>query len=232
MIKIIVLFASKSTTKMTTGSWLIVNFFVFCLILGVLKSVLEERKKSNAIKEAKRLLKNRNPHKTSFLKKIYANRNHIEQYDIQKELCSIDYMSGREFEFWCADLLRRVGMTEVYVTPQSNDQGADIIAYNGGDKCAIQCKCYSSSLGNKPIQQVHAAKSYYRCYMAYVMTNSQFTKGAIDAAKATGVRLIDRAELIVYMKEANRRSWLSSRAYKKSVRKAKRQERKLKKQTK
>ena len=107
--------------------------------------------------------------------------------DIQTELYNIDCMTGREFEFWCASLLENLGYRDVQVTPASNDQGADIIAFDGENRCAFQCKRYDSDLGNTPVQEVYAAKAMYGCSVAYVLTNSHFTVGARQLAEATDV---------------------------------------------
>ena len=121
-------------------------------------------------------------------------------YNSQKKysgisLADVDLMDGHDFEHYCADLLRYAGFTDITVTRGSGDQGADIIAYKDGEKYAIQCKRQNKSLGNKPIQEVFAGKAFYGCTSAAVMTNRDFTQGAIQAARATGVLLWDRDEL-------------------------------------
>lgn len=108
----------------------------------------------------------------------------------------IDNMEGHEFEYWCADILRRNGYCNVTVTRGSGDQGVDVLAERGGIKYAVQCKRYSSDLSNTPIQEVYAGKDFYGCQIGVVMTNSHFTKGARELAEKTGVLLWDREELI------------------------------------
>lgn len=108
---------------------------------------------------------------------------------------NFDNMDGHSFEEFCADILRRNGYDGVTVTPGSGDQGVDIIAEKDKTKYAIQCKRYSSDLGNTPIQEVNAGKVIYGCHVACVLTNRYFTQGAKDAARATGVVLWDRDTL-------------------------------------
>ena len=105
---------------------------------------------------------------------------------------NIDNMDGHKFEYFCADLLRKNGFSDVSVTPGSGDQGVDILAEKEGIKYAIQCKNYTSKLSNTPVQEVNAGKTFYRCHVGVVMTNSTFTPGAKELAKATGVLLWDR----------------------------------------
>ena len=130
----------------------------------------------------------RTPKKYSF-ENTYDNDNDFDA------VTPIDGMDGHEFEYFCADLLRKDGFSEVSVTKGSGDQGVDILAKKGGVKYAIQCKNYSSALGNTPVQEVNAGKTYYNCHVGVVMTNSIFTSGAKDLAQATGVLLWDRAFL-------------------------------------
>lgn len=115
--------------------------------------------------------------------------------DTEYELSRIDSMGGTEFEQWCADLLEKNGFSIIQVTKQSGDQGADVIAQKDGIRYAIQCKRYSSDPGNKPVQEVNTGKMVYHCQIGVVMTNRYFTKGAKEAAEATGVLLWDRDAL-------------------------------------
>lgn len=117
------------------------------------------------------------------------------KFNIPNPMYAIDQMEGHVFEGWCADLLKKSGFTDVEVTKGSGDQGVDVIAVKDGIRYAIQCKCYSSDLGNKPVQEVHAGKVMYKCQVGVVMTNRHFTAGAKELADATGVLLWDRDKL-------------------------------------
>ena len=122
--------------------------------------------------------------------------------DIEEILFSIDCMEGYEFEYFCSDLLAKNGFADVKVTQKSGDQGVDILAVKDELKYAIQCKNYSSHLGNTPIQEVCAGKMFYQCHIAAVITNSTFTAGAKELAEATGVLLWDRTALEKLIKNA------------------------------
>lgn len=116
------------------------------------------------------------------------------------DLTLVDLMDGQEFERWCAALLRQNGYTDVELTTVSGDQGVDILAQKDGIRFAIQCKCYSSDIGNSPVQEVTTGKVIYRCQIGAVMTNRYFTAGAKTAAEATGTLLWDRDKLREMMK--------------------------------
>lgn len=130
---------------------------------------------------------------------------------VDSELEKIDDMDGHTFEHWCADLLKKAGFQDVEVTQGSGDQGVDILALKDGIKYAIQCKCYSSDLGNKPVQEVNTGKTIYRCQIGAVMTNRYFTAGGKEAAEATGVLLWDRDKLESMLKQAYWQNYSSYR---------------------
>lgn len=102
-----------------------------------------------------------------------------------------DDMEGVEFENYCAELLEAKGFENVETTPPSHDYGIDIIADKDGISYAIQCKCYSDSIGIRAIQEAYAGKDYYDSMVAVVMTNQNFTKNAVEFAKKLNVVLWD-----------------------------------------
>lgn len=104
-------------------------------------------------------------------------------------LCNIK--DGIQFEFFCANLLLNSGFQSAEVTQASNDYGVDIVAVKDDIRYAVQCKYYSNSIGNSAIQEIYAGKEYYDCHVAVVMTNSYFTKNAIELAKKNKVLLWD-----------------------------------------
>lgn len=106
-----------------------------------------------------------------------------------------DTLSGVEFEKYCAHILLHNKLKNIKITPQSGDHGIDILAEKDGISYAIQCKCYSSNVGNSAIQQAHTGKSLYHKDIAVVITNHYFTSQAIEEAKELGVKLWDRDKL-------------------------------------
>lgn len=106
-----------------------------------------------------------------------------------------DSMEGHDFEYFCADLLRQNGFSSVTVTQGSGDHGIDILAEKDDITYAIQCKCYSSNIGNAAVQQAHTGKSLYKRDVAVVITNRYFTPQATEEAHHLGVKLWDRNKL-------------------------------------
>lgn len=119
-------------------------------------------------------------------------------------LHSVDLLSGLGFERWCAQLLRLLGFSDIDLTKASGDQGVDIVAVKDDVRYAFQCKCYSSDIGNHPIQEVHAGKIIYHCHVGVVITNRYFTSGAKELAKATGTLLWDRDKLKSIIREVRK----------------------------
>ena len=115
--------------------------------------------------------------------------------DVAAELAEIDEMTGLEFEQYAADLFEKLEYENVTVTGSSHDQGADIIMERDGVRFAVQCKVYSTRLGNTPVQEIVAAREFYGCHVGVVITNSYFTDFAVDLAKANRVLLWDRVHL-------------------------------------
>ena len=126
------------------------------------------------------------------------------------DMAHIDEMDGHEFEHFTAELLRKLGYQNVEVTRGSGDQGVDVLAEKEGVRYAVQCKCYSSDLGNTPVQEVNTGKVIYHCHVGVVVTNRYFTSGAKEAAKATGVLLWDRDKLHELITQAELRTQSAS----------------------
>ncbi len=113
---------------------------------------------------------------------IFHNKKHYEWDD----------MEGHEFEYFCADLLKRRGFQDVKVTKGSGDFGIDILAERDGISYGIQCKNYTAPIGVKAVQEVYAGRDYYDCMVGVVMSNQYFTGPAVEAAKKLKIVLWDR----------------------------------------
>lgn len=121
-----------------------------------------------------------------------------------KTMEQIDAMDGHAFEHYIAELLKKIGYQNVSVAPGSGDQGVDVLAELNGVKYAIQCKNYSSALGNTPVQEVSAGKEFYGCHVGVVVTNNYFTRGGTELADRVKVILWDRDKLSEMISLADR----------------------------
>jgi Predicted endonuclease distantly related to archaeal Holliday junction resolvase and Mrr-like restriction enzymes len=114
---------------------------------------------------------------------------------------AIDGMEGHDFEYFCAELLKKRGFQEVAVTKGSGDYGVDILAEKDGITYAVQCKCHSEAVGIKAVQEVYAGRDYYDRMVGAVMTNQYFTAPAVNAAEKLKILLWDRGYLDSMMEE-------------------------------
>ena len=108
---------------------------------------------------------------------------------------NLDLMEGHDFEYFCAQLLKRRGFQDVEVTKGSGDYGIDILAEKDGITYAIQCKCSAAPVGVKAIQEAYAGRDYYDRMVGAVLTNQYFTTPAVEAAKKLKILLWDRGYL-------------------------------------
>jgi restriction system protein len=126
----------------------------------------------------------------------YQNRLKAAQID------EIDSMDGVQFEQYLRVLFQSIGYS-VQMTASTGDFGADLLLKKDGQKIVVQAKRYSKSVGIKAVQEVISSVKMYQATEAWVITNSSFTKAAIDLANANEVRLIEREELVQMINQVN-----------------------------
>ena len=112
-----------------------------------------------------------------------------------------DGLEGHDFEYYCAELLKRRGFQEVEVTRGSGDYGVDILAERDGVTYAIQCKSYTAPVGVKAVQEAYAGRDYYDRMVGAVLTNQYFTQPAAEAARKLKILLWDRGYLESMLEE-------------------------------
>ena len=111
------------------------------------------------------------------------------------EINELDEIEGHDFEYYCAELLKKRGFIDVTVTKGSGDYGVDVLAEKDGVTYAIQCKAYTAPVGVKAVQEAFAGKEYYDRMVGAVLTNQYLTKPAVEAAKKLKILLWDRGYL-------------------------------------
>ena len=103
-------------------------------------------------------------------------------------------MDGFKFEEWVANRLNKYGWI-AYATKGSGDQGVDVVATKDDMSIGIQCKRYSSSVGNKAVQEIYAGAKHMGLDKAAVLTNAEFTRSAKELADSTGVLLLSPEDI-------------------------------------
>ena len=102
-----------------------------------------------------------------------------------------------DYERLCGDILTGEGWS-VRVTQYTGDQGADVFATKNGVSLVLQCKLYSSTVGNKAVQEVVAARGYMHANHAAVVAPTAFSRPAQHLAHANGVALLHHDMLAAY----------------------------------
>ncbi len=103
-------------------------------------------------------------------------------------------MDGFDYEKYCIRYLQKQGYKNVELTKPGADQGLDIIAYRHHLKYGFQCKYYEKPVGNAAVQEAYAGAAHYGCDKAAVITNTSFTKSALELARDTDVLLYSHVD--------------------------------------
>src|SRR5699024_3917374 len=122
----------------------------------------------------------------------------------QSGMHDIDKMDGLQFEAYLKAMLKELGYKSK-VTTGSHDFGSDLIMKNNNKKIVIQAKRYGykNHVSLDAVQQVFAAKTYYKADESAVITNSTFTKSAKELAKSCNVKTYDRYQLSELINKVN-----------------------------
>lgn len=111
-----------------------------------------------------------------------------------RSLMAVDDMNWSGFEYFVADWLRDKGFTDVRLT-EHYDLGVDIVAKKDGLCWGVQVKHYHGLVGINAVRQVVVALKKYKCDRAMVVTNSTFSRPAIELADSQDCLLIDGSKL-------------------------------------
>lgn len=170
---------------------------------------IDENKKENNLQESIKCEKEENRKNDFFSEDIKIDAIELMRY--------IDTLDGYDFEKICGYILCCNGFVNICVTSGSKDRGIDIIAEKNGMKYAVQCKHYSSNVGNHAIQEAFSGKSIYNADVAVVLTNSYFTQQAEQDARTLCVELWNRSKLLNMIENINYISEVTEESYEKEL---------------
>lgn len=123
------------------------------------------------------------------------------------DLNDLELVSGYEFEHILAEILSRVE-GDATVTEESGDQGVDVVWFRDTATVGIQAKAYDKSnpVGNSAVQEIYTGStvrhSEYSIDTPAVVTTSQYTGGAREAAENSDVILYGRSDLKQWLSDA------------------------------
>jgi len=111
-------------------------------------------------------------------------------------------LSGHEFESLIEQLVRKMGFI-IEERKLTADGGVDILAVSSTPifegKYVIQCKRYSSSVGEPILRDLYGVVHSLNANKGILITTSNFTKSAINFAKNKQIELIDGGKLQVLL---------------------------------
>jgi hypothetical protein len=121
------------------------------------------------------------------------------------EIAMVVAMGWREFEDWCADLLRaRRYAHDERVADTTGQKQVDLIAdAPNGARVAVECKHLAKNLGPNPVDRLAGAvtRHPYKGRTGMLITSAYATDGAKTAARDAGIELVDRAVLQQWISE-------------------------------
>jgi HJR/Mrr/RecB family endonuclease len=103
-------------------------------------------------------------------------------------------LRGTDFEQFLEELFSFRGYT-VERRGRTGDHGVDLILMRDALRIAVQAKGYEGSVGNEAVQQAFTGMRITGCNRCAVVTNSNFTNHAKDAALRTDCILIDGTQI-------------------------------------
>ena len=115
---------------------------------------------------------------------------------------SFENLSPYDYEKQVAKSLSEMGW-DTKVTKASGDQGCDVLVVKEKTRVALQCKYWSKPIGNKAVQEINAAKSFYNAQYAAVVSNQSYTPAAKLLATKLKVALLHHSQLNKLIEECN-----------------------------
>ena len=85
-------------------------------------------------------------------------------------------------------------------TPNTVDQGVELIASINNLRICIQYKDHEKAIGNKAVQEISDGKFCWKGTLEIIVSKSSFTKSAHQLAKSNKVKLINEYQLKVLEK--------------------------------
>ena len=102
-------------------------------------------------------------------------------------------LHGSAWQQFVAEVFRRKGYWVKEAEGGVTD-GIDLIATYDDERLGIQCRGGVESVNSEAVQQVLAGKAVHKCNRVAVVTNSGFTKEAIQLGEASDCWLVDAGE--------------------------------------
>jgi len=113
----------------------------------------------------------------------------------QSGIAAVDEMTDTQFDEHVGTLFKNQGY-DVTFTPLTGNYGADLILKRGRGVIVVLVKRAKNTVGITAVQEVIPAIRRYNATSAWVVSNSSYSKEAVDLAEQNRVLLLDRVQLI------------------------------------
>lgn len=124
----------------------------------------------------------------------FLKKKKIQSIYRKARIYDVDKMDGIEFEYYLEALFSKLKY-KPSVTKASHDYGADLILKNEKKKIVVQAKRSNTKIGIKAVQEIYAAQKFHGADEAWIVTNSFYTKSAVELGNACSIIMKDRNTL-------------------------------------
>ncbi len=112
--------------------------------------------------------------------------------DLASNVCSLTAIAFKEFT---ASLFREMEY-RVEITPGTSDDGIDLLLRKDNQLIAVQCKRWSTPVGEPVVREFYGALMSAGAHSGYIVTTSTFTSHAYSFAKGKPIQLVDLDALV------------------------------------
>lgn len=106
-------------------------------------------------------------------------------------------MNPYQFEVYVASMYQKIGYSNAYVTPKSNDEGRDVIMNSDetGQLYYVECKRYKDKVSRPTIEKLAGA-----CLIGnakgIIITTGSYTEPALEFAQKVGIECVTAGRLL------------------------------------
>ncbi|MET3548343.1 restriction system protein [Paenibacillus favisporus] len=170
-----------------------IGVFVAGLIIGPLVGELwvEMKRAQKKSGGKQRSTTRRTPDSKSNKTQQVAAKNSGRLTDAQLITADIHSLSGTDFERLMELYYKNQGYSVERIGGAGDHEVDLILRGKEGYKIAVQCKRWKQNVGNDIVLRLKAGKQVHGCYDAWVVTTSNFTEKAREAAEGLNIKLIN-----------------------------------------
>ncbi|MBM7570713.1 restriction endonuclease [Aquibacillus albus] len=130
----------------------------------------------------------------------HAFSNSLNHQEGNFVIDEVDQMSESEFKELLYHLFKQQGYL-VNLPPKSDNLDADLVLRKGKDVIIVQAKRNTANVGVSAINAVVGANGYDNATNKWVVTNRYYTKAAINQAHKNKVKLFNRDDFLIMLKD-------------------------------